>query len=301
VSRLLLLSLTLLGIGSLLLLMETKSFSRTPLLVRLKPYAQTTLKQEKRQVSTVETIYDFFISMFRDIADRLSYLFGVNESLSIRLDRINSKEDSTTIRTKQLAAVSATFVTAGAIALAFQIPPIPAGLLLFSLPLLAFLLIEQHYTNASTKWKRSLTKELPIVAEQIAMLLSAGYSLNASLARVADRGKGCTSVELNRVLTRVRHGIDEITALSEWEKRANVPAVSKLVSVLQLNRHATNLSSLVTEESRAIRRDAHRELIESIERRGQQVWIPVTIATLIPGSIFLVIPFLDAIRVFSGS
>jgi hypothetical protein len=38
-----------------------------------------------------------------------------------------------------------------------------------------------------------------------------------------------------------------------------------------------------------------------MERRSQQVWIPVTVATLVPGVIFLSIPFIEALRQFGGS
>ena len=38
-----------------------------------------------------------------------------------------------------------------------------------------------------------------------------------------------------------------------------------------------------------------------MEKRSQQVWIPVTVATLIPGVIFLSIPFIEALSLFSGS
>ena len=37
-----------------------------------------------------------------------------------------------------------------------------------------------------------------------------------------------------------------------------------------------------------------------MERRGQQVWIPVTVAALVPGAIFLAIPFIEALRLFAG-
>ena len=43
------------------------------------------------------------------------------------------------------------------------------------------------------------------------------------------------------------------------------------------------------------------QLIETIERRGQQVWIPVTVAALVPGVIFLAVPFIDALRLFANS
>ena len=38
-----------------------------------------------------------------------------------------------------------------------------------------------------------------------------------------------------------------------------------------------------------------------MERRGQQVWVPVTVATLLPGVIFLAIPFIEALKAFSAS
>ena len=44
----------------------------------------------------------------------------------------------------------------------------------------------------------------------------------------------------------------------------------------------------------------HRELVEAIERRGQQVWIPVTVATLVPGVLLLAVPFVEAMRLFTS-
>ena len=49
----------------------------------------------------------------------------------------------------------------------------------------------------------------------------------------------------------------------------------------------------------SIRREVQRELIEQIERRAQQVWIPVTVATLVPGAVLLAVPFIEALRLFS--
>ena len=65
---------------------------------------------------------------------------------------------------------------------------------------------------------------------------------------------------------------------------------TRLVSVLSLNREAGDLGRLVADEARSIRREVQRELIAQIERRAQQVWIPVTVATLVPGAVLLAIP-----------
>jgi tight adherence protein C len=71
--------------------------------------------------------------------------------------------------------------------------------------------------------------------------------------------------------------------------------------VLALNREAGDLGSLIGDEARTIRREAHRSLLETIERRDQQVWIPVTVAALVPGSILIGIPFIEAMRTFSNA
>jgi hypothetical protein len=79
----------------------------------------------------------------------------------------------------------------------------------------------------------------------------------------------------------------------------HVAAVDRLIPVLALNREASDLGRLLSEEARGIRRDVQRELVELVERRGQQVWIPVTVATLVPGVIFLAVPFITALRLFA--
>jgi tight adherence protein C len=92
-----------------------------------------------------------------------------------------------------------------------------------------------------------------------------------------------------------------VDALREWAQLARVPALDRLVGVLALDRQAGDLGELISAEARAIRREVHRELIETVERRAQQVWIPVTVATLVPGVVFLVVPFVDALRMFSNA
>ena len=89
-------------------------------------------------------------------------------------------------------------------------------------------------------------------------------------------------------------------ALHEWAAVAHVEALDRLIPVLALNSEAADLGRLVSEEARSIRREVQRRAVETMERRGQQVWIPVTVAALVPGAIFLAIPFIEALRLFAG-
>jgi tight adherence protein C len=219
----------------------------------------------------------------------------------VKLDRLHSPLDVTAFRVRQVGRMTAAMGLAGLLALALRPPVVVALLLLLGAPLLAFLVLEQQVSSASAARQRRLFLELPVLAEQLAMLLSAGYSLGSALTRLSTRGTGACAEDLQRVIGRVRQGLSEVDALREWAAVAKVDALDRLVPVLALNREASDLGRLISEEARSIRRDVQRELTETMERRSQSVWIPVTVATLVPGVIFLAIPFIEALRLFSGS
>jgi len=181
------------------------------------------------------------------------------------------------------------------------LPAPVAVLLVVGAPLLAFLVIEQRLARASERWQQTLSLELPVVAEQLAMLLNAGYSLGAALARLAGRGHGCAAQDLAGVVNRIRQGLSENEALQEWVDVAGVEGVNRLAGVLALHAESTDLGRLVSADARQARRDVQRRTIETIERRSQQVWVPVTVATLVPGVILLAVPFLSALHAFSNA
>jgi Flp pilus assembly protein TadB len=223
----------------------------------------------------------------------------VNEELAVRLQRVHAPVDVTAFRVRQLGWAAAG-LGSGALVTAAARPPLAIALLLvIGGALLGFLIVEQQLATASDRWKRRLFLELPVLSEQLGMLLGAGFSLGAALNRLAARGSGACGRDLAIACGRIRQGLTEVEALREWATIADVDALSRLVTVLSLNRETGDLSRLVSEEARGIRREVQRELIEQIERRSQQVWIPVTVATLVPGAVLLAIPFIEALRLFS--
>jgi Flp pilus assembly protein TadB len=285
--------------GATLLLSELRWMSRPSLAARLRPYAPGGLAGGARG-ATAASFAEVIGPLCRRWGGRAARLLGVGEELAVRLERIHSPLDVTAFRVRQLAWSVAAFGLGSLTALALRPPAIVALLLLLGSPVLGFLVLEQQVASQSARWRRRVFLELPVVAEQLAMLLSAGYSLGAALNRLAARGEGCCARDLRRVTGRIRQGLSEGDALREWSAMAEVEAVSRLVPILALSREGADLGRLVSEEARSIRREVQRELVETMERRGQQVWIPVTVATLVPGVIFLAIPFIEALRLFSG-
>jgi len=225
---------------------------------------------------------------------------GVSEDLDVRLRRVHSPLDVTGFRVRQVGFAIVGLLAASVIGFGLQLSFGVALVFVIGGPVLGFLVQEQRLAAESARWQRSVFLELPVVSEQLALLLSAGWSLTSALNRVASRGSGATARDLRRVCLRVRQGVSETDALREWAHVVRVTAVDRLVPVLALNRDTSDLGRLIGEEARAIRRDVHRELIETAERRNQQVWIPVTVATLVPGVLFMAIPFVEALRLFGG-
>ena len=301
-TRLVVLSGVSLWAGTALLLSRVRWFARRPLADRLRPYTAGGMGEQPRSgVMSVDSFRDVIGPLSRSVGERVARLFGVSEELAVRLERVHSPLDVTTFRIRQLGWSIAGLAAGAAVAAALRTPPAVTLLFLLGGPVLAFLVLEQLLASASAAWQRRLLLELPVVSEQIGMLLSAGYSLGAALNRVASRGNGACARDLARVCGRMRQGLSEVDALREWATVARVDALDRLVAVLALNREAGDLGRLTSDEARSIRRDVQRRLIEILDRRAQQVWVPVTVATLVPGVIFLAIPFIEAMRLFSGS
>lgn len=290
-----------LWVGLTLVLSKVRWFARRPLVERLRPYGPGGMGREgKAGVLSVASFQQVIGPLAEAAGDRVARFVGVSEDLALRLARIHAPITVAELRVRQLGLGVVGFGVA-ALATALIRPPVAIGLVLvLSGPALAFLIEEQRVAAASQRWQRRLFLELPVVAEQLALLLSAGYSLTSALHRLAERSSGACGTDLRRVCARLRQGVPEVEALREWAALARVPALDRLVPVLALNRETSDLGRLMAEEARAARRDVHRELIESSERRSQQVWIPVTVATLVPGVIFLGVPFVEALRRFGG-
>lgn len=289
-------------VGGTLVLSQRRWFARVPLTDRLRPYEPGGLASTTGSgILSVQSFSDVIAPLARSVGDRVARLVGVREELAVKLDRVHSPLDHSEFRIRQLGWSAAGLVTGTFLAAAVR-PPAPVVLLLVAGgPVFASLLVEQQLASESDRRKRRLFLELPVVAEQLGMLLGAGYSLGAALNRLARRGQGASGQDLRRVVARIRQGVGEVDALREWAALADVDALMRLVAVLALNREAGDLGRLIADEARAIRRDVQRELVEQIERRSQQVWIPVTVAALVPGSIFIAIPFLQALRAFGAT
>jgi Flp pilus assembly protein TadB len=287
--------------GATLLLSRVTWFRVPPLVDRMRPYVTDgRVAGPRHGILSAGSIREVVVPLATTLGNRLARLVGVNDDLAARLARTDLGLDANAFRLRQAGWSLATLVVATLLAVVTGLPaPLACGVVLGA-PALAFLLLEQQVASASARWQQRLALELPVVVEQLGMLLSSGYSLGAAVNRLGRRGRGVCARELAAVSARIRQGLSEMDALREWAARSDLAAVDRLVGVLALNWEAGDLGALIAAEARTVRREVQRAELELIEKRSQQVWVPVTVATLLPGVIFMAVPFVDAMGKLTG-
>lgn len=281
--------------GSTLLLAQTRWGRRVPLTSRLAPYRRGNV-----QPTLAGAVSTVLLPIVESMGTGLSAVLGVRDSLEMRLARAGDDRTTTEFRITQFTMAFVGLLASTTVVLLLTPSPLMSLTAILASPLLVVLWQEHRLEVRAEETRSAMELELPVVAEQLGILLGAGFSLPAALSRLATRSSGALSSGLAVVVQDIRRGTGEIPALQNWSARIGVPAVDNLVSVLALHHEATDLGDLISEEAKSIRAEAHRKRIESIERRAQLVWIPVTVATLVPGLILLAVPFTAALGSVAG-
>lgn len=283
-----------LWVGTALVLSTLGPLRRPTLATRVRPYVVP---------APIPSVGSRFAGVSLVLGERLGRVLPASGPLDDRLRRTHHRLDPAAFRFRQLShgVLALGLVGAGLAVAPIAISPVLVVVLVLGAPVAVVLAHEQQLAAIERRQRQEVGRELPTIAEQLAMLLGAGHSVAAALSRLGERGTGPCAADLRHVTRRLQQGVDEADALREWADLRPCPGVVHLVGVLTLAREATDLDRLVEQEAEAIRADAHRELLAVLERRAQQVWVPVTVATLLPGSLLLLVPFLDALRLFAGS
>ncbi|MEM9714138.1 MAG: type II secretion system F family protein [Actinomycetota bacterium] len=293
---LLLLAVVPMWLGSALVLASVPAVRRGSLSARLLPHTPGARIAVRSGNGSLRAVVE---PIAADWAERLAGATGLGQDLRRRLALVGDDRGPSAFRVRQAGASVAAGMVAVVLAGALGLPGAVLTTTAIVVPALTFALVDEHLSSRARQERRRRRDELPVVAEQLGMLIATGYSLPSALARLGNRGSGRVSDDLRRVVAQIGQGVDEVTALRQWAETIDLDGAHRLVSVLALHSSTTDLGRLISQEARNIRDELHRELLATLERRTQQVWIPVTVATLVPGVMFLLVPFLAAVRSFT--
>lgn len=288
------------GTGATLILGASPWFRRAPTMTRLGPYLPDGIRPAGRRRGniglreTLQPVLEWSGSM-------LNRVLGVVTDLPLRIHRAGIGVDPYVFRLRQMALGVLALIAAAFMWVIMPVPPMLGAAGVVALPSASVLIVEQWLNHRIERRSERLRTELPVVIEQLGMLISAGFSLTSAVSHIAARGSGVVASDFGVVTTDIRRGVPPTEAFGEWSRTSGVTAVDRVVAVLALNSEASDLGALISAEARSIRAAAHRDLLEVIEKRAQLVWIPVTVATLVPGLIFLAVPFYAAMSKVTGT
>jgi hypothetical protein len=98
----------------------------------------------------------------------------------------------------------------------------------------------------------------------------------------------------------IRRGANPGRALGLVASQYRLDGLDHLIRLLEANYSSPELPALLDEQSRSFRRRQQLELTEKLAKRAQAVWIPVSVAALVPGIIFVMIPLISALHAIAG-
>ncbi|MBE6483826.1 MAG: type II secretion system F family protein [Actinomycetaceae bacterium] len=141
-----------------------------------------------------------------------------------------------------------------------------------------------------------LTRELPDVAELLALAVGAGESILAGLERVQGLGHGALTWEIERTLRDVRAGAPLVEALRAMSQRSESPSVSRFSDALVTSiERGTSLSVVLRAQAADAREYGRRQLLEEGGRREIAMMVPVVFLILPVTVLFALYPALCSI------
>ena len=139
---------------------------------------------------------------------------------------------------------------------------------------------------------RRIEAQVPLLADLLALAVSAGASVPASLSAAARTVGGPLGEEVDLAVRRIHGGEPVDRALRSLADVVAVPTLHRLVDALLV---AVDLGTPLAEIARAqaadIRSDERRRLVETAGRRDAVMLVPI---------VFLVLPSVVLIAVFPG-
>lgn len=143
---------------------------------------------------------------------------------------------------------------------------------------------------------RAIEGAMPAEIEKLAVYLAGGYSLVGATTRVAERTKS-PCAEIFEIIARGLKGGEEISvAVSQARELFEAPSLARLANVLEGALYGADLVKAARSEAAAQREAIHRLALAEMEKNSQKIWIPITIAALVPGIVLIFVPFVAVMR-----
>lgn len=140
--------------------------------------------------------------------------------------------------------------------------------------------------------QQAIERQLPMLADLLALALSAGATPMTALEAAAGSTSGPVAVEIQRAADEVRSGLPVPMALRQMADDVGLPALQRLVdAVLVALDHGTPVADVARAQAADLRSDERRRLMEAAGRKDIAMLVPI---------VFLVLPSVVLIALYPG-
>ncbi len=274
-------------IGSLLILSSSKILTKRSRYERVAEYLAPTSTLAKDPFTQLTSYLKVFLG---PIIDKFSRTDSMSSLIPI-FSKVVGEIDLKYAFPPLMAFISVAIVTGSA---TFAIV---AGILA---PLVILIFKSSRIYQGERRRIRELNDALPLYIEQIGSFVASGLSIQSAIDRYPKTVKSPWSTLSKEMSAEIRRGANPGSALGLVALQYRLGGLDHLIRLLEANYSTPELPSLLDEQSRSFRRRQQLELTEKLAKRAQAVWIPVSVAALVPGIIFVMIPFISALHAFGG-
>jgi tight adherence protein C len=290
------------ALGLILAISYAPPFRSVRLVDRLAPYVHDTpapsrLLGTATEAGLLTAIRRVFGPTVGDGARLVDRMLGGRAAVRRRLDALGSGLTVEDFRVEQvvwgaLGLLGAALVaTVGSVA-AGGVNVLSAGLLCLAGVLGGVLGRDWWLTQQVQKREELLLAEFPVVAELLALAVTAGESPTAAIARVTRLSRGELAQELGAALGRARAGVPLVDALQQVADRTSLDALARFVDgLLVAIERGTPLAEVLRAQAADVREAGKRRLLEAGGRKEIAMMVPV---------VFLVLPVTVLFALFPG-
>lgn len=241
-----------------------------------------------------------------DAARALDRLLGGRASVGRRLAVLVDRRSVDDVRVEQvlcgLAGLGAGAAAAAAVTVASGRWSAPAPVVLAAGGALTGVLARDWALSRQVRRRHAaVLAELPVVAELLALAVTAGEGLAGALDRVCRLTTGALPAELAGSLAQVRAGTPLAAALSELRDRAGLPVLARFLdAVVVAVERGTPLADVLRAQAADVREAGKRALLESGGRREIAMLVPVVFVILPTTVVFALYPGLVSIATLTA-
>ncbi|WP_261326262.1 type II secretion system F family protein [Modestobacter marinus] len=290
------------GTGFLLAFAFAPPFRRVRLVDRLAPYVHDTpapsrLLGTATQPGLLSAARRVFGPVLVDGARLVDRVLGGRAWVRRRLDALGEETSVEDLRVEQLVwgglgLLGGVLVAGVGSVLAGTVNVLSVALVCVAGLVGGVLGRDWWLTQQVQRREELLLAEFPVIAELLALAVTAGESPTAAIARVVRLSGGELAGELDAALGRARAGVPLVEALQQLADRTSLEALARFVDGLVVAvERGTPLAEVLRAQAADVREAGKRRLLEAGGRKEIAMMVPV---------VFLVLPVTVVFALFPG-